>query len=61
MPRGAKEKERESSVLENISVHDVNQSVVQSTIPKLITKAPSTETMYAELNDLIKETTPEQD
>ncbi len=60
MPRGAKEKERESSVLENISVHDVNQSVVQSTIPKLITKAPPTETMYAELNDLIKETTPEQ-
>ena len=59
MPK-SREKERESSVLESITVHDVNQSVVQSTIPKLVTKAPSTETMYAELNDLIKETTPEQ-
>jgi len=60
MPKGSREKERESSVLENISVHDVNQEVVQTTIPKLVTKAPSTESMIAELNDLIKETTPEQ-
>jgi len=59
MPK-SREKERESSVLENISVHDVNQEVVQSTIPKLITKTPPTESMNAELNDLIKETTPEQ-
>jgi len=60
MPRGSKEKERESSILENITVHDVSSKGVQSTIPKLITKAPSTESLYAELNDLIKETTPEQ-
>jgi len=58
MPK-SREKEQ-SSVLENISVHDVNQSVVQSTIPKLVTKTPPTESMYAELNNLIKETTPEQ-
>ena len=58
MPK-SREKEQ-SSVLENISVHDVNQSVVQSTIPKLVTKTPPTESMYTELNNLIKETTPEQ-
>jgi len=60
MPRGAKERERESSVLENITVYDVNQEAVQMTITKLFTKPPSTGSMYAELNDLIKETTPEQ-
>jgi len=60
MARGSREKERESSVLESIAVHDVNPDVVQATIPRLITKAPATESLYAELNDLIKETTPEQ-
>jgi len=59
MPRGS-EKEREPSIIESITVHDVNPDVVQATIPRLITKAPPAESMNAELNDLIRETTPEQ-
>jgi hypothetical protein len=57
---GKKEKERESGLFENITVHDVNQTIVQSSVPQLVTKTPPAESMIAELNSLIKEVTPKQ-
>jgi hypothetical protein len=59
----AKSRERErglGGVLENVTVHDVSQLTVHKIVPKEFFEEPPQESIFAELDALIKQATPPQ-
>lgn len=59
MPK-SRERERGSSILENVTVHDVSQHTVHEIVPKKFYEEPPPESIFAELNTLIRQATPPQ-